>query len=234
LSIKPIKPKNISNEVMEQIKAHIISGEWSPGSKIPGEIELTKLFGVSRVSVRNAIQQLVGMGVLCIRRGDGTYVTEMLPQQYFNSLLPMLMIESPELSELLEFRAIIEIESARLAASRADEQDITRMQEILKKMQEKSGDYKEFSQEDLNFHTAIALATHNRVLVKVNAVLHDMLQSAMDEVINIMGFQGGLHYHDQLLNTIKNRDEAASMKVMREHIDRTIKLISDYYNTQVR
>ena len=134
MAIKPIKQKRVSDEVLEQIKDSIISGEWAPGTKIPGEMDLAEMFGVSRVSIRQAIHRLVGMGVLTIRRGEGTFVSEVFPKDYFNTLLPVLMIEAPDMVEMLEFRAVIEIESARFAALRANDEDISRLEKALSNM----------------------------------------------------------------------------------------------------
>ncbi len=219
MAINSIKKTNVSTEVLEQIKDQVISGEWAPGTRIPGEIELTHLFGVSRVSVREAIHRLVGMGVLTVRRGEGTFVTEMLPQEYFSSLLPMLMIEGASLLEVLEFRGIIEVQSARLAARKSGEDDLRRMTEILKRMEESQNDLAKFAREDLNFHTAIALATGNSVIVKVNAIVHDMLKSAMEEIVNTSGSKGGLHYHSKLLEAFRNKDENLAEEIMKAHIN---------------
>ncbi|HAA25445.1 MAG TPA: FadR family transcriptional regulator [Ruminiclostridium sp.] len=222
MSITAIKQKRVSDEVFEQMKEHIISGEWAPGKKIPSELELVELFGVSRVSVREAIHRLVGMGVLTIRRGEGTYVNEVLPEHYINTLLPILMIESASLSETLEFRAIMEVESARLATRNADEQDIARMEKAIKVMEKNKGNNREFAAADLNFHVAIAMATHNSVIIKVNAIIHDMLKKIMEEIVDITGYEGGLYYHRRILEAIKNRDENAAVKTMREHISATM------------
>ena len=83
MAITAIEKKRVSDEVFEQMKNNIVSGEWAPGARIPGELELVELFQVSRVSVREAIHRLVGMGVLTIRRGEGTFVSEILPSDYF-------------------------------------------------------------------------------------------------------------------------------------------------------
>jgi GntR family transcriptional repressor for pyruvate dehydrogenase complex len=222
MAITAIKQKRISDEVFEQMKEHIISGDWAPGKKIPGELELVELFNVSRVSVREAIHRLVGMGVLTIRRGEGTFVTEMLPENYMNALLPILMIEGSSFSEMLEFRAIIEVESARLAARRADEQDFYRMEEVLQVMERCEGNNREFAKADLNFHVAVAMATHNSVIIKVNAIIHDMLKKMMEEIVAITGYTGGLYYHRKILEAIKERDEEAAVRTMSEHINVTI------------
>lgn len=222
MAITPIKQKRVSDQVQDQIKDNIISGEWAPGTKIPGEMDLAEMFGVSRVSVRQAIHRMVGMGVLTIRRGEGTFVSEVFPKDYFNALLPVLMIEAADLVEMLEFRAVIEIESARFAALRADEEDIGRMANALSNMKKNKGDYRKFAHEDLNFHTALALATHNSVVVKVTTIMHDMLKNSMEEIVKLRGFQDGLHYHSRILDAIKAKDADAAAQLMREHIEAAI------------
>lgn len=223
MSIKPISKKSISDEVLEQIKSQILSGAWAPGSKIPGELELTGMFGVSRVSVREAIHRLAGMGVLLVRQGEGTFVTEMLPQDYFSSLLPILMIQGNDLLDVLEFRLIIEVQSAGLASERANESDIKAMELILQRMEEVSNNYEAFAREDLSFHAALSLATHNSVIVKVNAIIHDILQVAMEKIVKETGVEGGLRYHRKILAAIRERDKKAAMEIMHKHIDDTIK-----------
>ncbi len=225
MAIRPVSRTKVSEQVLEQLKAQIIRGEWPTGSKIPSEVALTKMFGVSRVSIREAIHRLVGMGVLCIRRGEGTFVNEILAQDYFRTLLPILMVDPPSLDHMLEFRAMIEIGSTGLAAERATADDLARLRAALASMRRLHGDRKRFAAEDLNFHTALALATHNEVVVKVTAVLHDMLRAAMEEIVRITGFEGGLHYHKQILEAIERRDATAAAGIMREHIAVTIERV---------
>ena len=227
MSLKPIRSKSVSQEVLEQIKEHIISGEWGHGTKIPGELELVELMGVSRISVRDAIRQLVGMGILSIRRGEGTFVSEVFPKDYFNALLPVLMVDRVSLMEILDFREMIESESARVAAIRADANDIERMKKALENMYEAEGDCFRFALEDMNFHTAIALATHNSVIIKVNAIVHDMQKKAMEEIVALTGFLGGLYHHKRILEVIIEKNEEASEQFMREHIRDTINKIKD-------
>lgn len=222
MSIRPIERKTIGREVVDQLKEQILTGRWQPGDKIPGEMELTRILGVSRLSVREAIQRLAGMGILTVRRGEGTFVTEMLPQEYFNALLPMLMLEEADLSEILEFRAMMEIQSVRLAAQRASQEDISALKAIYRRMEQRQEDSEAFAREDLNFHTAIAICTHNRVLVKVNSIIHDMLQAAMIKIVHSMGPSGGLYYHYRLLVAIETQDSDRAEQLMREHLQQTM------------
>ncbi len=227
MAITAIRQKRISDEVFEQMKEHILSGEWGTGKKIPGELELAELFSVSRVSVREAIHRLVGMGVLTIRRGDGTYVSEVLPENYLNALLPVLLIEGASINEMLEFRAMIEAESARLASRRANSEDLGRMSEVLAVMEKNKGNVSDFAAADLNFHTAIAMAAHNSVIIKVNAIIHDMLKKTMEEIVGITGYEDGLFYHRKILEAIRNRDEEGAVSLMREHISVTVNKVND-------
>ncbi|RCX17532.1 GntR family transcriptional regulator [Anaerobacterium chartisolvens] len=227
MGLKPIDNKSVSQRVLEQIKDHIISGEWGPGTKIPGEMELVELFGVSRISVRGAIHQLVGMGILSIKRGEGTFVSEVFPKDYFNALLPVLVINKADLLEILEFREMMESESARAAAKRFELGDIDRMKKAMEDMHKAEGDCSEFADEDVNFHTAVALATHNTVIIKVNAIIHDMIKNAMHEIVTLTGFQGGLYYHKKILEAIIAKDEESAAKLMREHIRTTIDKVKE-------
>ncbi len=225
MAIRPVTRTKVSEQVLDQMKAEIIRGHWATGSKIPSEAALTKLFGVSRVSIREAIHRLVGMGVLCIRRGEGTFVNEILAQDYFGTLLPILMIDAPSLDHMLEFRAMIEIGSAGLAATRATKDDVARLRAALARMRRVQGDRKRFAAEDLSFHTALGLATHNEVVVKVTAIIHDMLRDAMEEIVRITGYEGGLHYHKQILEAIEHGDAAGAASVMKEHIAVTLERV---------
>lgn len=221
MSINTIQKHSISDEVLEQIKRQIISGNWAPGFKIPSEAELTKTFGVSRVSIRKAISSLAGMGVLQVRWGEGTFVTEVFPKDYFSGLLPILMIEGNNLFDVLEFRSMIEVQSAGLAALRANKKDIIRLEKINQEMKEKRGDYKEFAQKDLDFHTALSLATHNSVIVKVNTIIYDMLKEAMKKIVDTIGSEHALHYHEEIVEAVKNKNRAEAMKIMKAHIETT-------------
>ncbi len=231
MAITAIKKKRVSDEVFEQMRNNIVSGEWAVGMKIPGELELVDLFQVSRVSVREAIHRLVGMGVLSIRRGEGTFVSEILPGDYFDTLLPILTIERPDLLEMLEFRNVIEVESARLGSERADKNDINRMTNIIKKMEESQGNKQLFSAQDLNFHYAIAIASHNNVIIKVNTILSDMLKKSMEEIVGMTGYEGGIYYHKKILEAIKNKDSELSASLMKEHIDSTMIKIKELLET---
>ncbi|WP_291637314.1 FadR/GntR family transcriptional regulator [Clostridium sp.] len=226
MAIKPIKQNNISNQVFEQIKAEIASGEWPPGSRIPSENEFVKMFNVSRVTVRNALQRLIALELLEIRQGDGTFVREFSADMYMNSLMPMLFLESTEVLQVLEFRKIIEIETGALAVERATEEDIEKLEVIYGKMEKYKNDTEKFSAEDLNFHMALAEATKNSLVIKVNYIIKDILSVSMIEIVRNLGVTDGLYYHKLIIEAIKDRDIEKVKKTLKDHIVTTIEKVS--------
>ena len=106
MPIEPIKKSNVSEEVFEQMKTLISTGEWKAGEKIQSENDLAKTFGVSRVSIRAALGRLNALGLVVSKQGEGTFVGEATIETCMNSLLPMLIIDHTQLMDVYEFRRI--------------------------------------------------------------------------------------------------------------------------------
>lgn len=227
MEISKIPKRNISDEVFEQMKRNIISGGWTPGKKIPSELKLSEMFGVSRISIRQAIHMLVGMGILNSKIGDGTYVSETVSSQYFDVLLPYLIIDKPSIYEVFEFRSILERKSAYLAAERATPNDILLLEEALKRIENNKDNYDKYIECDLNLHTLIASTTKNAVIVKISAILYDMLISSMRVAVEYTGVNTGTYYHTKIIDSIKNKDSRAAADFMEEHITSSMKTLID-------
>ena len=213
---------SVSSAVLEKIKNNILSGDWPPGCKLPGELELTQIFGVSRVSVRHALHQLVGMGVLDIRRGEGTFVSTDVPHTYFDTLLSMLIVTRNDIREVLEMRMIIETESVRLAATRATEEDLDTLQKHLDGMRGSVDDIANYSNYDLEFHHRIAVASKNSLLLKIFTLIYEVLSAAMMEAIPSMGYETGIYYHSLTLDAMKARNPEAAASYMRQQLQAMI------------
>ncbi|MDF2523468.1 MAG: transcriptional regulator, GntR family [Clostridiales bacterium] len=225
MPIKQITKKNISTEVFDQIKNNIISGEWRPGDKIPSENELGNLFGVSRVSIRAALQKLCVLGLLTTRHGEGTFVSDLSPDMYMNSLIPILALDETQLVEVLEFRRIIEVESVKLAAQRAQDEDIKELEEIVRIMKESTYDPKKFAEEDSFFHETLVKSAKNPIIYKVNTIIKDILLSHQIKIQEIMGPTLALKYHPAILEAVKKGDSELASKLMEEHIRTTIESV---------
>lgn len=225
MPIKPIRKNYVSAEIVEQIMENIRQGEWRPGEKIPSENELKDMFGVSRNSVRTALHQLIALGILISRHGEGTFVSELSPGIYMNSLIPALMLDNDGLLEMLEFRRVIEVESVKLAALRATEGDIEEMETMLEQMNsltDEQYDTHRFAIADSRFHEVLVRCARNSVLMKVYMIIKELLLSNQVEIQKLIGPALAFKFHPLILEAIKRKDPVAASKLMEEHIQVTI------------
>ena len=229
MPIEPIKKSNVSEEVFEQLKALIYSGEWKPGEKIQSENDLAKTFHVSRVSIRAALNRLNGLGLVVSKQGEGTFVGEVSIENCMNSLLPMLLMDRSQLLDVYEFRKIIDVGSAKLAALNATEADIQALSENVQKMQELQDacDIPEFARLDVEFHTLLAAATQNSVMVKVYAIIQEVLLTEQTKQHRLFGPSGGLIFHPLVLEAVKKGDGVEAARVMEEHLDKSIQKLKE-------
>ncbi len=183
MQFKPIKPKKISTQIAEQIRESILSGEFRPGDKLPPERELAEMFGVSRPSVREALNILAASGLVMSYQGGGTVVLSLVDMDKGNALSELIRKQQERALEVIEVRKCLESWTAYYAAQRAEADDIRRMEEILLAMQnnfdaEKTDKFNSISNEDLdaNLHIVIAKSTHNIVWLHLMQSIFDAMK----------------------------------------------------------
>ena len=116
MALQKIVKQSVSDAVYQQFLDAIMDGTWKPEERIPSETELAAGLGVSRVTIRGALQRLEGLKLIERRQGDGTFVREITGEQYADSLLPVVALGNYDLRNLMEFREILDCEVAALAA----------------------------------------------------------------------------------------------------------------------
>ncbi|MGE5255511.1 MAG: FCD domain-containing protein [Hyphomicrobiales bacterium] len=220
--LKPIKKESVRAQVFRQLRDQVLRRNWPPGSKIPSEHELSRTMGVSRVSVREGIQRLVSLGILETRHGEGTFVRELGGKIHLNTLIPLMALDETDIFHVLEYRRIVEKGTAALAAERAGDHDVSEMEAVYQRMEQSQNSVAEFAQADLEFHLAVAKATGNSVLIKVNNVLRSVLSVSMENIVRSLGMRDGLHYHRLLIEAVRSRNAPEAERLMEEHVVRTI------------
>jgi DNA-binding FadR family transcriptional regulator len=229
LEITPIVKINAGQEIVDQIIANIMAGTWVPGTKLPSEKELGQLFAVSRVPVRDALNKLRAMGVVTTRQGEGTFVATLSPGMFMNSLLPLLMLNAKNMMDVLQFRRIIEPESAALAAINADPSDLKRIKNTLDEMKRIGRPGIEFSTADALFHLDIARGTKNSMIFNASNVVKDLLVHYYRKIVDLRGIEGALHYHPMIYQAILDRNSNKAREIMTEHVMTTIDDIAKIY-----
>ena len=231
MALKTIKRSNVGDIVFEQIMQAIASGEWAPGTKIPSENELSGTLGVSRMTVRGALQRLTALDLIETRRGEGSFIKELDGTQNFNALLPSFLLNDNDIFKMLEFRGVFECGSAAHAATNADAEDIAHLKAALDGMKDKSLSPTERHQFDTEFHVAIGDATKNPVIIKVYDVLRYSFYASIGETAKYLGFDRATHYHTRILEAIKAKDSNAAFKAMQEHIMDTTQRTHEHLDT---
>lgn len=226
--LKKIKVESLRSQVYMQLKNQLMAGVWKPGEKLPSENELCASLGVSRVTVRAAIQQLEILGLVETRHGDGNFVKEFSGVNAFSTLHPFIQInENQDIMTVLEYRKIIEKGTIGLVAPKITQEDIDKLEETYKTMValSETGEPQQQAEADHLFHYRLAQISKNPIIVKVYELINVILSAAMVDIVKLLGTEMGLRYHRQLIDALKTRDKALCEAMMEAHIEETIQKI---------
>ncbi len=222
LSAMPVARPSASSVdfVVSGIKEWLLERRVLPGDRLPAETELTRLFAVSRGSVREAMKILSALGIVEIRRGDGTYVSSGSNESLFDPLLFKLIVSQPEFAEIKELRLILERNVACLVIERASEEEISRLRESFEKMQalctQAEIDHERLLASDLEFHALLGQACHNAPLETVYRFVMQYFKPYIAESQRKHGDpgKGAVGSHQRILQAIEQRDAAALEQAM--------------------
>lgn len=161
-----IAQPRVSDEIARRLEQRILEGSLKPGDRLAPERDLAEQMGVSRSSLREAIQKLVSRGLLSSRQGEGNFVTDRLDAGFADVWASMFEQHPAVREDLLEFRHLLEAKAAECAARRATEADRERVRLCHERLQEAyAGEDLELQvQRDVAFHQAIAEAAHNVII----------------------------------------------------------------------
>ncbi len=216
---------NAADTVYHEILKQIGSGEYPKGSRLPSENELCQKYGVSRITIRSALQRLLALGLVETKIGGGTYIKDAaMAAAEFNEMIPFIVLDSRDLWEMLEFRQGIEAMAAHYAAVRATDQELEQLQEIYARMAAafQENDLAVYSNLDYEFHLFISHIAHNSVLEKVNGILSRFFQNQINESNREIGHTVGFEEHKRILNALVTRNQRASEFYAEEHVGNTI------------
>ncbi|EMW6618942.1 TPA: FadR/GntR family transcriptional regulator [Acinetobacter baumannii] len=221
----PIPSKSQHALIVQQLGLKIVSGEISENEKLPSEVDLCEEYKVSRPVFREAIRVLNAKGLTYSRPKIGTVVR---PKEEWHLLDPdvlfWLIQTTPEqefFKTLSTVRRVLEPELAYIAASTANEEDIERIKQAYEGM-EKATTVEEFIEPDIQFHLAIAKATHNDLLAYMSKMLVLPLQQSIQVTSLRPNLQGhSLPRHKAILTAIENKDPLSARHASLVQLDDT-------------
>jgi DNA-binding FadR family transcriptional regulator len=202
-----------AQSIMEMI---LTERRFQTGDKLPNEMELAEELGISRVTLREAIRILCTRGLVEIRRGRGTYVISRDPRDTAGEGIGSLTTSGADLRDLLEIRLMVEPMAAYYAAKRATEEELERIEALCRRIEELDADGESVLREEQDFHNAIAMASHNRVMEQLLPVIN---KSSLADVHDFkVGVTFSLQDHHQIVQYLRARNAEGAKTVMRLHI----------------
>lgn len=218
MAIRKISRDSVSDQVFVQMKAQILEGEWKPGEKIPSENELARQFGVSRVTVRNALQKLSALELLETRFGEGSFVRMPDAASAMSPLIPAAFLNDNGMDEILQLRKMIEGPVCREACRRVSEEDVKELKALFQKMEATKDYLPEFARFDFLFHIKLARTAGNSIIMRIYDIMNEVMKNSLEKVVQARGNRAGLHYHGRIVDAFERKDEEAAEKIMNEHM----------------
>ncbi|MCE5188308.1 MAG: GntR family transcriptional regulator [Eubacteriales bacterium] len=205
--------KTVVDITMQYILNQVSSKKWKPGSKIPTEFELMETLDVSRNTVREAIKVLEYLGLLEIRRADGTYVVNHFSEKMLNSWSCSLLIEDEKSTALLELRMVIESGIFSLASKKGTEDDMKAVVEasenFIRLAEDEASSPEQILEADLKYRETICNAADNQLASRINSVIAQASYSSRKRTIEETIACGDRFHmvdsHRKLTDTIINR-----------------------------
>ena len=216
-----------SDRVLDYIINQIKTGELKPGDKLESENTLASRLDVSRTSVRKAMDQLVGNGVITKRQGAGAFVNAVTTQQAMDLFLPTLQVNTKELFDILEFRKTFEQANVKMLKNHITPEFIQALESIYAKMEDTKDELGVFYEYDYEFHRLIAEATENVIVIKILELLVEMMRSQQAILYQKIGPSNGIFYHEKILEELKNGDTTIASMYMYRHMETTIEELKE-------
>lgn len=217
-----IRSVRLYEKIVEQIEQRILDGELKVGDCLPPERVLADQFRVSRTAVREAVKTLTEKGLIEVRPGRGTFVTNGTSQAMRHSLGRLMRIEQQDgTRDLVEIREIFEPEIAALAAQRAKPEHIERLEHAVATMDQAmaDADASTYVEADLDFHLALADASKNGLIPTLMTPIVGLLREQRMKVFFVPnGPQRGQGHHRRILDAVAHQDAAGAREAMRAHL----------------
>jgi len=217
--------RRLYETVFEGIAAEILNGTLPAGTALPGDLVLSERFSVSRTVIREAIQVLASVGLVDVRHGAGTYVND---SQHWDLLDPRLLLLIGQtgtigvlIDDLLDIRRMFEVEATTLAAKRATQQELSELQALVDRMRAPAATEQDHLDLNLEFHSLLVQASHNRILRGLREQLRGVLsvmmnarQSQADAEMRIVSTA----MHQMIVDSIRERRPDRARAVMLAHL----------------
>ena len=215
--------QTLSAEIVEKIGNEILSNNILPGEKLPTEMSLSGSFGVSRASIREALQILSAQGLITVKKGVGAFVTD-ISSEHVNMAMQRFFarrFDNQWAVDIIMVRQLIEPPCARLAALHATTTDIDNLEKILLQFIDcDEGNYQKWGDLDELFHLKISELSGNPVIPLLMDPIFTLMPLMRANVYKIIdkAHSSASDYHARIFNAIKNKNPELAHDLMMKHL----------------
>ncbi|MFI9560388.1 FadR/GntR family transcriptional regulator [Nonomuraea endophytica] len=224
-----LRPSPLVEQAAQALREEIATGRWPVGTKLPGETTLAAQLGVGRSTVREALRALAGAGLVQPRQGSGVFVMATEAQEDWPARLRRAAI-----GDVYEVRMLVEVQAARLAATRRTEADITALRAALTTRREIAAGVSEGAEPDARFidadialHAAVVAAAHNPVLTDLFAEFVPALRKSLIDLLGLLDVHSherghGDAAHAALVEAVAGGDAGAAGAILEQELHETL------------
>jgi GntR family transcriptional regulator, transcriptional repressor for pyruvate dehydrogenase complex len=228
---RPVTVDRVSQVIVDQIKRLMREGKLVNGDHLPSERDLCQRFGVSRVTVREALRVLEANGLIEIRVGarGGAFVSSPTKERLGEGLADLMTLTPLTAANVTEARSVIEVGILPLVVERATEQDVAALRRLVDEGYDALSRDAYTMSLSASFHVATAACAHNPAIEALVHSFHGPMLRSMRQAQTVAPEMGrrGTDEHAALVDAIENRDVETAVAVMRTHLDRTANVVRD-------
>ncbi len=226
MEIKSIQTKKIYKNIVEQIVYLIREGSLKCGDKLPPERTLAEMLDVSRASLREALSVMEIMGIVDIRPGEGSFVSDLNVQPFLSLILPLLLKEGSAEDDLIEFRMLLEIAGIKLVVKNADKNidQLKELGDIITEMGQNIDDADAGAKLDVKFHSILFSMSNNLVLIQVLEYVRFILERTVKFNRSVIlqkreSAEVILNCHMNIYDAIVKRDAKLAEQALERHFE---------------
>lgn len=214
-----IEQQTLSDKIADRILSMIQKQQLKPGDRLPPERELSKMMGVSRPVLREALRALSIMRVVENRRRAGTFITSLEPEMLVNHLELIFSLDDSTYLDLLKARKVIEPSLTEMAGHNISDEISDQLDQILITTSEAINDEEAFMRADLDLHRIICQTANNSVLSRFMASITKLGVLGRRRTVKLPEVrEETLADHRKIVDALKARDPEAARKAMQDHI----------------
>ena len=216
-TMEPVSSGSVVDNILQQIRISISKGRFKMGDKLPTEFELMEELHVSRNSLREAMKILATMGIVDIRRGDGTYICSEIKPNIMDSIVYDMLLETSSIEEIIELRQMLDEDVMRMAICKCTEENIRQLQDYIDRMRYyfRNGEISKAAKMDYEFHLYLIECCRNKFLSRVVTGIYGLFEGSIEKNIRTEEqFAQADEHHQEIVDCLLSKDDSRIKEVV--------------------